>query len=112
MEKKTIEQLEKELELLQAKNAELQNENNDLIEINKELTLELESQSALKETPIASGLVTADTFDFEDKQYGFAIPGVTLNGKVITIKDVMADEALQAKLVKIKSGMIAEIASA
>lgn len=100
---KTIEQLEKEL-------AEAKQENALLNEVNKELTLEIEAGRNAPVEDLIPGLVSKLSFDYNDATYGFALHGVNHNGKVISIADVIDDKALQAHLVKIKSGMIAEIA--
>lgn len=103
MEAKTIEQLEQELK-------ELKSENEMLQEINKELTLEIESLKATPDAPLADGLVNRLSFENAGKTYGFKIAGVNLDGDIITAEQVVKDKALQAKLIKMQSGMIAEIA--
>lgn len=106
MEPKTNEQLIKENEALLLENSTLKSENDVLVEVNKELTLEIENHKTEPAEALQPGFVSKETFEFKKEVYGFKMHGVNHNGTVITIADVLAKKDLQADLIKIKSGMI------
>ena len=68
-----------------------------------------EELKALKANPAVSK-VPSGTFRHQGTEYGFNFPNAILPGKgKITVEDVLADKALQAKLVKLGSGMLKKI---
>lgn len=108
MEKKTIEQLEKEVADLKLENKELAGENALLDALNKDLTLEIEELKAGSEITVPDGFISKESFEVDGTTWGFVIPGINHNSKVVTPEIVMADKRLQKELVKIKSGMLRE----
>lgn len=103
MEKKSLEQLENELAAVKKENELLQG-------VNAELVKEIEAGSHITADEPLPGLVSKESFQFEKNNYGFALPGVNHNGRIISISDVLKDKKLQAELVKMKSGMVTQIA--
>lgn len=102
MESKTIEQLEKELATAKEENKLLQG-------VNNELSAEIQSGKTAP-ADVLPGCVSKESFEVNKVTYGFAMHGVNHGGKVIEIADVLKDQKLQAELVKMQSGFIAEIA--
>lgn len=77
------------------------------LKINEELVAEIEDLKQHQPPPTPT-VVSAKGLSFTHNkvQYGFNFPRINLGGKNITAEEICTDEALQAKLVAIKSGMI------
>ena len=74
--------------------------------VNESLTAEIEKLSDT--SSIVSDAKAGLSFEIDGKKYGFEFHQMNHKGKTITSEDVVSDEALQAELIKIKSGMIVE----
>lgn len=94
-----------DIKALQEENSALKAENEALKKAAEEQAAEIQQ---LKERPSASKL-PVKTFKVNRKEYGFTAASFYLGGKKITTDDVLADKALQAKLVEMKSGVIKKL---
>lgn len=88
-------------------NNELQSAFDALKKINAELAEQIHSAApAAEQAEIVKPTLSDKTFTINDVKYGFAYPALNLDGTIITNDDVLADEALQLKLVEMESGFI------
>ena len=97
------------LDELQQLNSQLREELEIVGNINKELTLEIESLKSIPVVVQQSSLISHETFEHEGIVYGFVYPGINYKGEVITADHILASKNLQEELVKIKSGMLKKI---
>lgn len=96
----------KEVLTLRQQVADLQAELELTLQVNAELTKQVEALAKYAPQATAAPVLSAATFEVDGVSYGFAMPAIMLKGRKITAALVAQDIDLQHQLVAMKSGMI------